>query len=85
MISKQRIKSHIPLRMSIKTALQDISAQLDGKYPANLYRLILSEMERPLFESVLEYTNGNQSKASEILGITRSTLKKKLDYYGIEP
>ena len=85
MISKQRIKSHIPLRMSIKAALQDISAQLDGKYPANLYRLILSEMERPLFESVLEYTNGNQSKASEILGITRSTLKKKLDYYGIEP
>ncbi|ELV08524.1 helix-turn-helix domain-containing protein [Wohlfahrtiimonas chitiniclastica] len=84
MIAQRRIKSHIPLRESVKTALNEISLQLDGKYPPNLYRLVLSEVERPLFEKVLEYTNGNQSKASEILGITRSTLKKKLDYYDID-
>ncbi len=84
MIAQRRIKSHIPLRESVKTALNEISLQLEGKYPANLYRLVLSEVERPLFEKVLEYTNGNQSKASEILGITRSTLKKKLDYYDID-
>ncbi len=84
-IAKQRIKSHEPLRESVKVALKNIAEQLEGKYPPNLYRLVLSEVERPLFESVLEYTHGNQSKAAEILGITRSTLKKKLDYYGIKP
>ncbi len=85
MISKQRIKQHEPLRASVSAALRDIQTQLEGKFPPNLYRLVLSEMERPLFEAVLAHTKGNQSKASEILGITRSTLKKKLDYYSIEP
>ncbi len=85
MISRERIREHMPLRESVREALDEISQKLEGKYPANLYRLIINEVERPLFEKVLEYTNGNQSKASEILGITRSTLKKRLDYFDIIP
>ncbi len=85
MISRERLKDHIPLRESVKEALDEISGMLDGKYPPNLYRLVINEVERPLFEKVLEYTDGNQSKASEILGITRSTLKKRLDYFDIDP
>ncbi len=85
MISRERIREHQPLRESVKEALDDISQKLDGKYPPNLYRLVINEVERPLFEKVLDYTGGNQSKASEILGITRSTLKKRLDYFDIDP
>jgi len=33
---------------------------------------------------VLRYTQGNQSKAAEILGISRGTLRKKLKTYSIE-
>ena len=49
-----------------------------------LYAVIRSIFEKPLFEIVLEHTEGNRSKASEILGINRNTLHTKLNEYGIK-
>ncbi len=46
--------------------------------PAGLYGRILHEMELPLLEISLDATGGNQAKASELLGINRNTLRKKL-------
>jgi Fis family transcriptional regulator len=41
----------------------------------------MSEVEQPLFKAVLEFTGGNQSRAADILGINRGTLRKKLRSY----
>ena len=49
----------------------------------NLYQIILEIFEKSLFKQVIETTNFNQSKASEILGINRNTLKKKLIKYNL--
>lgn len=49
-----------------------------------LYAAIRSFFEKPLFEIVLEHTEGNRSKASEILGINRNTLHTKLTEYNIK-
>lgn len=62
-------------------ALRGYLASLNGHRPADLYRLVLTEVERPLFRNVLEYAGGNQSEAAEILGINRGTLRKKLVAY----
>jgi Fis family transcriptional regulator len=43
--------------------------------------MVLSEVERPLLEAVLAHTGSNQSKAARVLGISRSTLRKKLIQY----
>ena len=51
---------------------------------ASLYKFILERMERPLIESVLNRTEGNQSKAAKILGINRNTLNSKIKKIGIE-
>ena len=45
--------------------------------------MVLAEMEIPLLEKVLEYTSGNQTKAAELLGLNRGTLRKKLKQYGL--
>jgi Fis family transcriptional regulator len=42
---------------------------------------VLGEVEPPLFNAVLEYTQGNQTAAAAILGISRATLRKKLKQY----
>ncbi|MDO8446478.1 MAG: nitrogen regulation protein NR(I) [Deltaproteobacteria bacterium] len=44
----------------------------------DLYDLVIKQVERPLLRFILEKTKGNQVKASEILGINRNTLRKKL-------
>jgi two-component system nitrogen regulation response regulator GlnG len=49
----------------------------------NLYAESLASFERYLLTRVLRETDGNQSKAAEILGITRGTLRQKIRTLGI--
>ena|SRR5215471_17406415 len=73
----------VPLRTLTQQALDSYFAALNGHAPGHLYELVLREVEEPLFRSVLGYASGNQSRAADILGITRGTLRKKLKDYGI--
>jgi Fis family transcriptional regulator len=73
-----------PLRDAVMDALTHYFDQLDGTPPNDLYQLVLQQVEQPLFESVMHYTGGNQSRAATLLGISRSTLRKKLAQYEIE-
>jgi Fis family transcriptional regulator len=64
-------------------ALDSYFNSLNGHKPGRLYDLVLREVEEPLFRTVLEYAEGNQSRAADILGINRGTLRKKLRTYGL--
>lgn len=55
-----------------------------GDPPAQLYTMVISEVEKALFKSVLEHAHHNQSKAAHFLGVSRGTLRKKLKEYGID-
>ncbi|QFQ32219.1 DNA-binding transcriptional regulator Fis [Buchnera aphidicola] len=78
----QNIKK--PLRLLIKKSLENYLLNLDNtKYINNLYPLILSELEQPLLDVMMQYTRGNQTKAALMMGINRSTLRKKLKKYGM--
>ena len=72
-----------PLRNVTEEALDNYFANLNGSKPSALYSLVLQEVEAPLFKAVMNYTKGNQSKAAEMLGINRGTLRKKLRIYGL--
>ncbi len=69
----------------VRTALEGYFARLDGHPVNDLYAMVLAEVERPLFETVLRHTGSNQTRAATILGISRSTLRKKLTQYGMMP
>ncbi|MBT3671925.1 MAG: DNA-binding transcriptional regulator Fis [Porticoccaceae bacterium] len=71
------------LRVSVADAMQRYFDDLDGQSTVNLYDLVLAEVEAPLLTAVMAYTRQNQSKASEILGLNRGTLRKKLKQYDL--
>ena len=73
----------LPLRNHAERALSDYFTSLNGHRPAHLYDLVLREVEEPLFRVVLDYAQGNQSRAAGILGINRGTLRKKLKLFGL--
>jgi Fis family transcriptional regulator len=73
----------VPLRSLTEQALDSYFATLNGHAPGHLYDLVLREVEEPLFRAALDYSAGNQSRAADILGINRGTLRKKLRVYGI--
>ena len=72
-----------PLCKHTKEALDQYFDTLNGDRPGDLYDLVIGEVERPLFEAVMDYTQGNQSQAAGILGINRGTLRKKLKTYSL--
>jgi Fis family transcriptional regulator len=73
----------IPLRSMTEQALDSYFTSLNGHAPGHLYDLVMREVEEPLFRAALDYSEGNQSRAAEVLGINRGTLRKKLRAYGI--
>src|SRR5580704_9403967 len=73
----------LPLRNHAERALSDYVTSLNGHRPAHLYDMVLREVEEPLFRVVLDYAEGNQSRAAVILGINRGTLRKKLKQLGL--
>jgi two-component system nitrogen regulation response regulator GlnG len=50
----------------------------------DIYRGVLERLERPLLETVLAHTDGNQIRAAALLGINRNTLRKKIVDLDIE-
>jgi len=44
-------------------------------------KLIIEEVEAPLFRTVMEMTRYNQSRAARVLGVSRGTLRTKLKRY----
>jgi Fis family transcriptional regulator len=73
----------VPLSVHVKETVEHYFVQLDGHHASGLHALVISEVEKPLIEAVLAHCGHNQSKASKILGLSRSTLRKKIDQYGL--
>lgn len=72
-------------------ALQELVYNLVSRFLAenknkniqDLYDMILSEVEPPLLQAVMEKRRGNQLQAAKLLGISRGTIRKKLlRYFG---
>ena len=67
------------VKLSVEKYFQDLS----GQETTGVYQMVLSEIEKPLLEVVMHYSDNNQSKASKVLGINRNTLRKKLETHGL--
>ena len=68
------------VRMNLDKYFRDI----DGAKPNPVYDMVLHAVEKPMIEIVLREALGNQTTASEILGINRNTLRKKMQLHKIK-
>ncbi|MCL1078798.1 DNA-binding transcriptional regulator Fis [Parashewanella spongiae] len=71
------------LRDAVKRAVSNFFSQLDGQDATEVYEMVLSEVEAPLLDIIMQHTRGNQTRAANMLGINRGTLRKKLKKYGM--
>jgi len=63
--------------------LEKYFQDLGGTKPALIYDMVLSAVEKPMLEVVMKKADGNQLRASAMLGINRNTLRKKLVDLGL--
>lgn len=67
------------MRRSLNRYFKD----LDGEAPSEIYGMVLSAVEKPLLIYILDRAEGNQTRAADMLGINRNTLRKKMREYGL--
>lgn len=82
-VSEDAHRREQTLRDCVEQALRNYFEHLDGQDVTDVYDMVLAEVEAPLLESVMHYVKGNQTRASEVLGLNRGTLRKKLKQYGL--
>ncbi len=70
---------HEAVTRNLEKYFQDLA----GTQPVLIYDMVLSAVEKPMLEVVMKQAQGNQLKASAMLGINRNTLRKKLHTYGM--
>ncbi|MCX7627779.1 MAG: Fis family transcriptional regulator [Methylophilaceae bacterium] len=72
------------LHQCVRQSLEEYFRDLDGEQPHALYDMLIQCVEKPLLQFVMDHTGGNQSKAAEILGLNRNTLRKKLKQHNLQ-
>ena len=73
-----------PLCDCVERSLDRYFDHLNGEEPSEVYAMVLAEVERPLLEVVMKWSDNSQTRAARILGINRNTLRKNLRLYGLE-
>lgn len=71
------------LKELVRKHVDQYLEQLDGEIPQDLYDLVISQVEHALLEATLYQSKNNQSKAAEMLGISRGTLRTRMKLFGL--
>jgi Fis family transcriptional regulator len=72
-----------PLAVCVTHSIEQYFQDLNGEQPQKLHNLFINEVEKPFLRVVMQQVQGNQSRAANLLGINRNTLRKKLKTYDL--
>jgi Fis family transcriptional regulator len=72
------------LSSTVRKMMKQYFKDLDGEKTCGIYNMVVNCVEKPLLEVVMHHAQGNQTRAAELLGINRNTLRKKLQEHGID-
>jgi Fis family transcriptional regulator len=69
----------------VRQAVGDYFTDLNGEEPLRpVFDMVIGCVEKPLIETVLHHAGGNQTRAAELLGLNRNTLRKKIQTHKIK-
>lgn len=72
------------LSSTVRKVMKQYFKDLDGEKPSGIYDMVVCAVEKPMLEVVMFQAQGNQTRAAELLGLNRNTLRKKLHLHGLD-
>ena len=83
MTSQDTTSGDSELSFCVRKMMKQYFKDLDGEDVTNIYDMVVANVEKPLLEVVMHHAAGNQTRAADLLGLNRNTLRKKLSQHGI--
>ena len=80
---KDEVDRELNLSQLLEKKFATFVKKIKHSNPKGLYALLISEIEKPIFNLALQETNGNQVKAAKLLGVNRNTIRKKMQEFKI--
>src|SRR5947209_1420179 len=72
------------LTLTVRKVMRQYFKDLDGEKCTGIYEMVVNAVEKPMLEVVMLQAQGNQTRAAELLGLNRNTLRKKLQLHGLD-
>lgn len=72
------------LSSTVRKVMRQYFKDLDGEKASGIYDMVVAAVEKPMLEVVMFQAQGNQTRAAELLGLNRNTLRKKLQQHGLD-
>ena len=72
------------LSLTVRKVMRQYFKDLDGEKASGIYEMVVAAVEKPMLEVVMFQAQGNQTRAAELLGLNRNTLRKKLQQHGLD-
>ena len=82
--SKSEASRENELTSTVRKVMRQYFKDLDGEKASGIYDMVVLAVEKPMLEVVMFQAQGNQTRAAEMLGVNRNTLRKKLQQHGID-
>jgi len=83
-MSPEKHSPQQPLAQIVRRRIKTLLDRLGSHRAPDLYRRVIREVERALIEEALQRSRGSQTRAAEILGIHRNTLRARIKALGIK-
>ena len=74
-------KEVVSLKTAVETTIKRYLESMGRDKITHLYDMVLEQIEPPLFKAAIEHCRYNQSKAADLLGLSRGTCRTKLIKY----
>ena len=72
------------ISLAVRKVMKQYFKDLDGEKCTGIYEMVVNAVEKPMLEVVMNQAQGNQTRAAELLGLNRNTLRKKLQQHGLD-
>jgi Fis family transcriptional regulator, factor for inversion stimulation protein len=72
------------LSSTVRKVMKQYFKDLDGEKCSGIYDMVVAAVEKPMLEVVMFQAQGNQTRAAQLLGVNRNTLRKKLKQHGLD-
>ena len=72
------------LSSTVRKVMRQYFKDLDGEKCSGIYEMVVQAVEKPMLEVVMNQAQGNQTRAAQLLGLNRNTLRKKLKQHDLD-